>query len=204
MSGPNDSAQKQAQRNEEARQKAIANTQAQVNAVFNSPQREADINDYMGGLRQFYGQDLDRQKTDTDRQLKFALARGGLVGGSTQVDQQKRFGEDYNKALLGVEQKVQGAGAQLRSEDQDARARLISLATSGLDATTGAQQAAASMRNNLAADKSTNMAQGLGDMFGAYSKYFNESKDAAVRRQQFKAMQDLYAPPPVNYGGGHP
>lgn len=202
MSSPSDKAQKQAQANENARQAAIANTQSQINAVFNDPKREADINDYMGGLREFYGQDLSRQKGDTDRQLKFAMARGGLIGGSTQVDQQKRFGEDYNKALLGVEQKVQGAGAQLRSEDQEARARLISLATSGLDATTGAQQAAASMRNNLAADKSTNMAQGLGDMFGNYSKYFNESKDAAERRRQFDAMQSLYAPPPTaRYGG---
>jgi hypothetical protein len=202
MSGGGGNAQKQAQKNEDARQAAIANTQAQVNATFNSPQREADIQDYMGGLRSFYGQDLDKQKADTDRQLKFALARSGQVGGSTQVDQQKRFGEDYNKALLGVEQKVQGAGANLRSEDQDARARLISLATSGLDATTGAQQAAASMRNNLAADKSTNMAQGIGDMFGEYSKYFQQSRDAAVRRRADSQVTGLYAPPPtMSYGG---
>lgn len=203
MSGGSNKAQEQASANEAARQAAITNTQAQVNAVFNDPKREGDIQDYMGGLREFYGQDLSRQKADTDRQLKFAMARGGLVGGSTQVDQQKRFGEDYNKALLGVEQKVQGAGAQLRSSDQDARARLISLATSGLDATTGAQQAAASMRNNLAADRSTNMAQGIGDMFGSYSKYFNESKDAAERRRQFNATLGLYASPQtVSYGGG--
>ena len=202
MSGGSDKAQKQAAANEAARQAAIANTQATVNATFNSPQREADINDYMGGLREFYGQDLARQKGDVDRNLKFALARSGQVGGSTQVDQQKRFGEDYNKAVLGVEQKVQGAGATLRSEDQDARARLISLATSGLDATTGAQQAAASMRNNLAADKSTNMAQGLGDMFGEYAKFSQASKDAAERRRAFYSTTSLYAP--TTYGGGHP
>lgn len=202
MSGGSNNAQKEATRNEAARQAAIANTQAQVNAVFNSPKREADIGDYMGGLREFYNKDLNEQKGETDRQLKFALARGGLIGGSTQIDQNKKFTGDYNKAVLGVEQKVQGAGAQLRAEDQDARARLISLATSGLDATTGAQQAAASMRNNLEADRSTNMAQGLGDMFGAYSKYFQASKDAAVRRRADQQTVGLYAP--IAYGGGSP
>lgn len=202
MSGGSNKAQQQASANEAARQAAIANTQSQVNATFNSPQREADITDYMGGLRDFYGQDLNRQKTDTDRNLKFALARNGQIGGSTQVDQQKRFGEDYSKAVLGMEQKVQGAGANLRSQDQDAQARLIALATSGLDATTGAQQAAASMRNNLAAEKSTNMVQGLGDMFGSYAKYSQESKDAAERRRAFYSTTSLYSQP-VTYGGGH-
>src|SRR5690606_4348303 len=123
---------KEANRQEQQRQAAIAATQGRINSVFDAPTREADIADFMAALRERSMSDLDRQKADTDRQLRFALARGGLIGGSTQVDQQRRFGDDYARALLTLERGVQSAGADLRSADQDARARLIGLTTQGL------------------------------------------------------------------------
>ena len=133
--------------------------------------------------------DLDRQKGDNDRQLRFALARGGQIGGSTQRDQQQTLGEDYTRGLLNVESRAQGLGADLSSRDQDARARLISLATSGLDATTGASQAAAAMKSNLEGAQSAAYGQNLGDSFGTVGSFIKESKDAAQRR---RANQDAY------------
>ena len=132
MSGGSNRAAQEANRAEQARQAAIAGTQARVNQVFDSPGREADIADYVGAVREYFTDDLSRQKTNSDRDLKFALARGGNIGGSTQRDQQKVLGEEYGRGVLEVERRSQGAGAELRANDQDARARLISLATSGL------------------------------------------------------------------------
>jgi hypothetical protein len=201
MSGPNNKASQQATANENARQASIAGTQARVNQAYESPQREADIQGYMGATRDYLGRDLNLQKTTNDRELKFALARGGLTGGSTQVDQQKVGARDYTRGLLNVEQKTQSAGADLRSQDQDARTRLISLATSGLDATSAASMAASSMRSALDSSRSTAAAQGLGDMFGSASKYYQSTKDAQMRRQGDQRAFGLYAPSP-SYGGG--
>lgn len=183
MSSPSNRAAKEANAAEQARQASIKGTQTSVNQVFDSPQRAADISDYVGALRQYHGDDLNRQKTVADRELKFALARSGQTGGSTQNDQQAEKGRLYARGLLDIDRKALGAGAELESADQDARARLISLATSGLDATTGASQAAAAMRTNLQAGKSTSQAQGIGDVFGTMKTYFDNTKDAAARRR---------------------
>lgn len=206
MSGGSDSAATEANAAEQRRQDAIRQTQSAVNAAFDSPQRAADIADYVGAMRQYFGDDLSRQKKTNDQQLKFALARNGQIGGSTQIDQQRRFGEDYSRGLLDVERRAQGAGAELEGADQDARANLISLATSGLDATTAAQQAASAMRTSLQAGKSTSMVQGLGDMFGSFQDFYKNSQEAKVRREADKnAYNNYYLPTPSTgfyYGKG--
>lgn len=200
MGGSSNRAQQEAQRAEDARIAAIRSTQQRVNQVFDAPERAADIADYVGASRDYLTGDLNRQKSDTDRELRFALARGGLIGGSTQNDQQKRVGDDYAKGLLDVDRRARGAGAELEANDQDARARLIQLATSGLDMTTAASQASAAMRSNLEAGKSTSLVGGFGDAFGSVGGFLKDARDAAARR---RANRDtgfgLYG---TQYGGG--
>ncbi len=206
MASTSNKASKQAAANEAARQASITNTQSAVNGVFDGPQRQKDIADYVDATRTYYGDDLSRQKATNDRQLKFALARGGLTGGSTQIDQQKLAGEDYTRGLLSVQRKAAGAGADLASADQDARSRLISLATSGLDATTAASMAASSLRSNLESGQATAQAQGLGDVFGTGAKFYQAAQDSAARRRGNRdAGFNLYGPSASTgfyYGGG--
>ena len=192
MSGGGNKAANEANRQEQARQRAIAGSQRRINDVFDSPGREADINDFMAALRERSLSDLDRQKLDTDRELRFALARGGLIGGTVQRDQQRRLGDDYARNLLKLERGVQGAGSELRAADQDARARLIGLATQGLDATTGARQAAESMRNNLQSASSTNLVNDIGNAFSGWSNFFTDARDAAARRRADQQAFGLY------------
>lgn len=201
MSGGGNSAAKEANRAEEQRQASIRGTQAKVNDVFNSPQRAADIGDFVNATRSFYQQDLDRQKAEADRGLKFALAKSGLTGGSTQVDQQGLLADNYGRGLLQVEQKAQGAGASLSAADQDARARLISLATSGLDATTAAQQAAASMRSNLQAGQSEAQLGSLGDAFSQFNQFAQNAKAAQQQRAGFYSV--VGGKNAALYGGGN-
>lgn len=192
-SGGNDRAQKEAQRQEQARQAAIRNTQSQVNAVFDNPQRSADISQAVQAQRQLLLGDLDQQKMDADRMLKFALARGGLTGGSTQNDQQVRLGRDYQRGVLQADSQARSLGSDIESADQDNRARLIQLATSGLDTTTGAQQSAAAMRTALEANQSASKIQGLGDVFGQFSKFYQRSQDDAVRRRADRQAYGYYS-----------
>lgn len=189
----------EANRIEQDRQASIGRTQSAVNAVFNDPKREGDIADYIAAMRGLGTQDLDRQKKETDRNLRFALARGGLIGGSTQIDQAREFGETYGRGKLDIERRAQGAGAELRAADQDARGRLISLATSGLDATTAAQQAGAAMRSNIEAGRATGLAAGMGDVFSRFNKFIDKSEEASVRRRISRETAPLYQP--AGYGG---
>jgi hypothetical protein len=200
--GGSNKAGDEANRIERERQARIARTIAAVNRVFDNPNRQAEIADYGSAMREFYGEDLNRQKAETDRELRFALARGGLTGGSTQVDQQRRFGEQYARGLLDVERRAAGAMAELSAADQDARARLIGLANQGLDATTGASQAASAMRASLESSRAGAMQQGIGDAFGTFKKFYEDSKAAAVRRRADYNSLGLYQTPGFNYGGG--
>jgi hypothetical protein len=200
--GSSNRAADEANRAEAARQAAIKGTQARVNQVFDGSNRQADIADYVNATRTYFGQDLDRQKDETDRQLKFAMARNGLMGGSVNRDTQKQFGEEYGRGLLEVERKAQGAGAELEAADQDARARLIQLATSGLDATTAASQAAAALRTNLAAGKAGATANGLGDMFGTFSQFIRDSREEASKRNAADTAYARMALYNTGYGGG--
>jgi len=176
MGGSSSSAADQANANEQAREAAIAKSQAAINHVFNSPKRAADIADYVKATRTFYQGQLDQQKSVNDRQLRFALARGGLTGGSEQVDKQALADRDYTQGLLSVSQKARGAGANLESQDQDARARLIALATSGLDSTTAAQQSAAALRTSLESANAANAPNALGDVFSDFSKFYDNTQ----------------------------
>lgn len=200
FSTPKNKAADEAAASEKARQAAIAGAQGKVNATFDSPARNAEIERAVMARREYDTRELNRAKSDTDRQLKFALARNGQIGGSTQVDQQRRFGEDYSRGLLGVERDAQGFGAGIRGADQDARARLISLATAGMDATTGAQQASEAMRVNLQAGNADRRAGSVADVFAGFGDFLKRSRETADR-QRADRVAGLSYYQPSNYGG---
>ena len=201
FSTPKNTAADEAAAAEKARQAAIAATQGRVNAVFDSPARDAEIERAVGGRRDLDTRELNREKANTDRQLKFALARNGQIGGSTQIDKGTEFAEAYARGLLNVERGAQGFGAGIRGADQDARARLISLATAGLDATTGAQQAAEAMRVNLEAGKADRNASGVADTFAGFGDFLKRSREMADRRKADSVSGINYYRPSM-YGGG--
>lgn len=202
MGGSSNKAANQANEAEKQRQQAIQATQARINGVFDSPSRAADITSTVDAQRQFLTKNLDQQRSDAARGTKFALARSGLTGGSEQIDQNARLDKTYDQGVLSAEQKAQGVGAALEQSDQDSRARLIQLATSGLDATTAASQSAAALQSNLQASRSTQNANALGDLFSNYNSFAKNARDAQLRRQ---ANQDagvgLYSQPKSSFGG---
>ena len=172
-----------AARLEMERQERIREAQGRINQVFDNPRRAKDIADFVSATRSKLMEDLNRQNTDAARELKFSLARGGLSGGSVNVDQNRRLTDEYNRGLINVEGRAQGAGAQLEAADQDARARLIQLATSGLDATTAASQAAAGLRSNFENARSQAFGEQLGDQFATIGGFVKNRREEAARRQ---------------------
>lgn len=172
-----------AARMEMERQERIREAQGRINQVFDNPRRARDIADFVSATRSKLMEDLNRQNTDAARELKFSLARGGLSGGSVNVDQNRRLTDEFNRGLINVEGRAQGAGAQLEAADQDARARLIQLATSGLDATTAASQAAAGLRSNFENARSQAFGEQLGDQFATIGGFVKNRREEAARRQ---------------------
>ena len=184
MSGSSsNSAQRAAEAAEAQRQAQIRGSVSRINEAFDNPNRQREIGDYLGATRQFYMNDLNRQKGETDRNLKFAMARSGQTGSKVAIDNAARVGQDYNRGVIESDRRAQSAAADLRSQDESSRLGLIQMAQSGLDATTGSSRALSALQNNLQAGRATSTAQGLGDAFGTFANLFKRSQEAAAARR---------------------
>ncbi len=198
--GSNDAA-RDAERAERERQAAIQATQRRVDQIFSAPQRERDITDFGSAMRQYFRTDADRQQADAARNTRFALARTGQTGGQFDVDTNARLAETYQRGLLEADRRAQGAVANLRAADADARQRLFSLAQSGLDATTASNQAAQALRQNLEMGRVDATERALGDLFGRFGDIYTQS---VKRKEDARAQRDIYRTlyQPTQYGGG--
>ena len=181
--GGSNKAAEEANRAEAARQAAIADTQQRVNAVFDDPRRAAEIATVVDAVRQQHVDQLNEENADAVREAKFGLARSGQVGGSLQTDVNSRLSRSYQRGLLTAEQAAQDAGTRISQADEDARAQLISLSTQGLDATTGAQRASATMRNNLDAGRNEALAADIASSFGGVNDTFKRWREDYDRRR---------------------
>jgi hypothetical protein len=191
--GSHNSAQGAAQRAEQARQAQITRTTKQINAAYDAPGRQKQYDDFLNAVRQNYTEDATRQKGVADRGLKFATARSGLTGGSADVDARRTSGEEFQRGILQAEDRAQGALGDLKSADEQSRLQLIQMAQSGLDATTAASRANASISAGAQSALSDSKAKGLGDIFGQTIKTVGDQQVAAAqRRGQTSAVGSLY------------
>lgn len=202
MGGGNNNAQRAAERQEKERQAAIQRSVGSINQVFDAPGRQGQYNDLYSATHQYLTDDLNRQKGQTDRSARFAMARGGHTGGSVAVDTNRRIGEDFLRGTVEADRRAQGAASDLRLQDEQSRMNLIAMAQSGLDATTAASQASSSLQNNLQAGRATATAQGLGDMFGNFGDLYRRSQEAAAERRGQRDVYNLLYQPGFGYGGG--
>lgn len=199
--GTSNDAARDAERAERERQAAIQATQRRVDAVFSSPERERDIADFLAATRQYFRTDADRQQTDAARNTRFALARTGLTGGQFDVDTNAKLSETYQRGLLEADRRAQGAVANLRAADADAKQRIFSLAQSGLDTTTALNQSAQALRQNLDMGRVDAGERTLGDLFSRFGDIYTQS---VKKKEDTRAQRDVYRTlyQPTQYGGG--
>lgn len=192
---------KRARLDEAERQFKMQEATDRLNGVFDSPERAAQIQNFLAALREQYGMQLNRQKTDADRNLKFSMARGGLTGGSAQVDANRRLGEEFTDALLSSENRAQAAVGDLRGQDEASRSNLISMIRAGLDSTTAAARAGSAMQANAQSAQGRAMSDGLGNMFGSTADLYKRQTEAAERRRGERvAYESVYGK--SAFGGG--
>jgi len=191
ISGSN-KATRQAAAQEAERQAEIARGTDLIDQAFAARQPQYD--DFVSALREHYTADAERQKEIADRQLRFSMARGGLTGGSAQVDANTELGREFSEGILGAERQAQVGLADLMAKDDASRMNLLALVQSGADATTAAQQAGTAMRSNIQGAKAGGLAQGLGDIFGGTANLYKQQQEAAARRRGLKEAE-IYANP---------
>ena len=199
MGGGSNNAQRAAEQQEAQRQAAIRRSTGEINAVFDDPARQGQVDQLIQDTLGYFRNDLDRQKANTDRSLKFAMARSGLTGGSASVDANRQVGEDYLRGVVEASRRAQEAGANLQMQDENARQSLLAMAQSGLDATTAASRSASMLQGNLQSGRATATANGLGDMFGNFADLYKRSREAAAERRGVQMGLGSYYQP--MYGG---
>lgn len=182
-SGGNDRAQRRAEQQEAERQRVIAQGTTRVNSIFDSPDRQGQIRDVGNATRQFLTGELNDKKSETDRQLMFAMARGGLTGSSIAADKGREVGKTYQRGLAESERRAQAVEADLMGQDTASRQNLLAMIQSGLDMNSASTQATHALRNNLASARADATAGGIGDMFGMFGDIFRASRENAARRQ---------------------
>ncbi len=195
-------AQRQAEEAEKARQQQINQTTADINRLFDAPGREQQRKDFGQALLAFFTDDANRQKGVADRDLRFAMARSGLTGGSAAVDANRELGEEYSRGILQAGQRAQSAVADMRGQDEQARTNLIGLAQAGLSTGNAATQAAAAMRSSMSGADAAARTHGLGDIFGGVATARQRSEEAAEKRRTNKQFSEMYGPYYARFSGG--
>jgi hypothetical protein len=170
---------------EQQRQQSIDANRGLVNKAFDSPQRQAQYDDYAAAMREYTGGELVRQKRDAARNLKFALAKGGQIGGSQQVAGERRLGEEYARGALDNERQVQTGVAQLKGADDASRNNLLQLVERGMGATDSLRRSSQQLTSNIGNASLTSMQKGLGDVFGDTFAAYKAINDRAAQRAGF-------------------
>lgn len=172
---------------EAQRQARISQNVGDINTAFGN--REPQYTDLGAALRERFGQQIGQQTRDATRNTKFALARGGLTGGSASIDAGRRLNRDAGEAVLVGERAAQSGVANLRNADEDARLRMISLAQSGGDIGNAGLQTAGMLKANLANANATANFDQLGNLFGGVAQANRNMNDAAARRRGLTEAQ---------------
>jgi len=183
--GTNNSAANAANAANNQRQQGINNAISQINSAYDSSSRNAQINSYGTNLQNYYTGQVNQQEAINARNLKFAMARSGLTGGSAAVDSNTQLQQDYTKGLLQASQAAQSGVASLQQSDINAKNQLTSLAEQGSYMGAIPTQISQAQSASLGAAQNYGSANALGNLFsGTAGIYQNEQTAAANRNAQ--------------------
>lgn len=191
--GTNNSAANASAANDAARQAQINQSIQQITSAYSSPQRTAEIDQYGKNVGSYLTGQVNEQEATNARNLKFAMARSGLTGGSAAVDSNTQLQKDYAKGLLTASQQAQQAKSSLTNSDISSKNQMIGLAQQGSYIGAIPQQIAQvqSAANGVAANFANPSA--LGNLFaGTAGIYQTEQTAAANRRAQQSPIGSLY------------
>lgn len=162
-----------AAREQEAdRQARIKAATEQINTVFNGANRKSMYDTQKSAVYDLNKAEVDRQTAETQRKNRFGLARSGLLGSSVDVDSNAEINRRTNEGLLRAGGIADQAAADLQTADERTRSSLISMAQSGIDTGTAAQQALNGLEVNAANAASARAGANIGSLFNDLSQAY--------------------------------
>ena len=116
---------------------------------------------------------LNRDLTESERQLQFSLARSGLFAGSEDINQHGKQRDAYDQGVLQSTSLADQSAAGFRSADERSRLDVINQIQGGADAGTALQNAQRGLE--LSAQNADANAKGniLGNVFGDAGLIYN-------------------------------
>jgi hypothetical protein len=191
--GTNNSAANAANAANTDRQNQINASIGQITQAYGSPQRTAQIDQYGQQVGNYLTGQVNNQEATNARNLKFAMARSGLTGGSAAVDSNTQLQKDYSTGLLQASQQAQAAKAGLQQADVSSKNQLIGLAQQGSYIGAIPGQIAQAQSASLGAAQNYANPNALGTLFANTSQiYNNEQTAAANRKAQTSPIGSLY------------
>ncbi len=181
--GTNNSAANAANAANNAQNAQIGASVAAINKAYGSPQRRQQYSQYGQNLQNYYTGQVNRSEATNARNLKFAMARSGLTGGSEAVDANTQLQKDYSTGLLNASQAAQQGEASLKQSDINSKNQLISLAQQGNFTGSIPASISSAQDANLQAAQNYGNANTLGNLFAGTSAIYNNEQTAAMQRK---------------------
>ena len=147
--------------------------------------------------------EVDRQAAEAERVNRFGLARTGLLGGSVNVDSVADLDRRTNEGLMRAGGIADQAAADLKTQDERTRSNLISLAQSGIDTGTAAQQALKGLEVNSANAASARAGSTVGRLFDDLSQAYlaNQINQGRQTGMQYGQQWTGVSSPRTTYQG---
>lgn len=160
-------------------QKAAA--RQQLNKVFGYGDPAAMANrdrlygTYTGAARDLNKKYLDEERKDAAEALSIQLARQGLGGSSTDIEQNSKINRAYNEGLVDIGNRTDEMARALKGQDEQTRLQLLSAIDQGMDSGTslniahsklneGVNNAIAQSRGRFVGNQFANLFGGAGQM----------------------------------------
>ena len=174
-------------------QKQIQDSVNQINAAYSNPNRTNQYAAYDKNLTNYYNTNVNNQEAINARNLKFAMARSGLTGGSAAVDSNTQLQKDYSQGLIQASQAATAGTSALEQADIQAKNQMISMAQAGGSIGQIPGQVASSQAATLGAAQNYGNVNSLNNLFaGTQGIYQNEQTAAANRRAQVTPFGSYY------------
>lgn len=191
--GTNNSAANAANAAQQQQQQQIQQSIAAINSAYTNPNRTSQYQQYGQNLNQYYTGNVNEQEAVNARNLKFAMARSGLTGGSAAADANTQLQKDYTQGLLQASQQAQAGQAALQQSDINSKNQLISLAEQGGYLGAIPQQVSQAQNTALNAAQNYGQANAVNNLFsGTAGIYQNEQTAAANRAAQQNPIGSIY------------
>lgn len=147
---------------------------------------------------------LNEDFAKSDRELRFALARAGLSGGSVDIDDNDKQNLAYDKGALTARSMGDEAAAKFRTADEASRLDIINQIQSGVDS--GAAISSAQRGLELSADRANASARGnaIGNVFADIGLLYdvrNRDQGVADARKRYGEQFGAFTPNTSTYSG---